>query len=121
MTKKEAIAIALNTVTDTDAREVLSKMYEQLSKPHSTSEDAKMKRKEATAKARGELVSQVAPILRKHLTTPLTAKELFEVAKGELPKDFSAPKVQNILIREMKPELSIVETKGKANTYCLIQ
>ena len=119
MTKKEAIAIALNTVTDTDAREVLSKMYEQLSKPRSTSEDAKNKRKEVTAKARAELVAIVAPVLRKYLTADITAKELFEVAKGELPEGFSAPKVQNVLLREMKDELIKTEAKGKANTYRL--
>ena len=69
--------------------------------------------------ARAELVAKVAPILRKHLTSDLTAKELFEVAKGELPTDFTAPKVQNILLREMAPELVKTEAKGKANTYRL--
>ena len=66
-----------------------------------------------------ELVAKVAPVLRKFLTADITAKELFEAAKAELPEDFSAPKVQNILIREMAPELVKTEVKGKANTYRL--
>jgi len=104
--------------------EKLTTLKEKYSKPRATSDEAKAKasakRKEATAKARAELISTVAPILRKYLTSDITAKELFEVAKGELPQDFSAAKVQNILIREMAPELVKTEAKGKANTYRLV-
>lgn len=123
MTKIEALREALNTLTNTEAREVVEKMIAQLSKPHTASPEAKAKmnakRKEATAVARAELVANVAPILRKYLTSDVTAKELYEVAKGELPSDFTAPKVQNILLREMAPELVKTEAKGKANTYRL--
>lgn len=123
MTKIEALREALNTLTNTEAREVVEKMIAQLSKPHTASPEAKAKmnakRKEATAVARAELVANVTPILRKYLTSDITAKELFEVAKGELPTDFTAPKVQNILLREMAPELVKTEAKGKANTYRL--
>ena len=123
MTKIEALREALNTLTNTEAREVVEKMIAQLSKPHTASPEAKAKmnakRKEATAVARAELVANVAPILRKYLTSDVTAKELFEIAKGELPSDFTAPKVQNILLREMAPELVKTEAKGKANTYRL--
>ena len=123
MTKIEALTIALNTIEDTEARETIEKMIAQLSKPRNTSDEAKAKqnakRKEATAQARAELVAKVAPILRKYLTTDVTAKELYEMAKDELPADFSAAKVQNILLREMAPELVKTETKGKANTYRL--
>ena len=127
ITRKSAIETALTFVPaeNTEVREVLTKMIEQLSKPRVTSDEAKAnrstKQKEQTAKARAELVATVAPVLRKYLTADITAKELFEVAKSELPEGFSAPKVQNILIREMAPELIKTETKGKANTYCLIQ
>lgn len=123
MTKIEALREALNTLTNTEARETIEKMIAQLSKPHVASPEAKAKmnakRKEATAVARAELVANVAPILRKYLTSDVTAKELYEVAKGELPSDFTAPKVQNILLREMAPELVKTEAKGKANTYRL--
>lgn len=115
--------IHTETYTQQEVREVIEKMIAQLSKPRNVSDEAKAKasakRKATTAAARAELVAKVAPILRKHLTADITAKELFEVAKGELPEGFSAPKVQNILIREMAPELVKTETKGKANTYRL--
>lgn len=123
MTKKEALTIALNSINNTEAKSVIENMIAQLSKPHVASPEAKAKmnakRKEATAIARAELVAKVVPVLRAHLTEDITAKELFEVAKDELPSDFSAPKVQNILIREMASELVKTEAKGKANTYRL--
>ena len=123
MTKKEALTIALNSINDTEAKSVIENMIAQLSKPHVASPEAKAKmnakRKEATAIARAELLAKVVPVLRAHLTEDITAKELFEVAKDELPSDFSAPKIQNILIREMASELVKTEAKGKANTYRL--
>ena len=123
MTKKEALTVALNSLTDTEAKTVIEGMIAQLSKPHTTSPEAKAKmnakRKEATAIARAELVAKVAPVLRAHLTSDLTAKELFAVAEAELPEGFTPAKVQNVLLREMKPELVVTEAKGKANTYRL--
>ena len=128
MTKKAALELAiatLSTSNDNDeAVETLQKMVAQLEKPHTPISDERKaaisaKRKEATAQARAELLTKVTPVLRKYLATDVTAKELFEMAKEELPSDFSAPKVQNILIREMAPEVVKTETKGKANTYRL--
>ena len=125
ITKSVALTTALAFIpeTETEVREVITKMVAQLNRPRATSDEAKAKasakRKEQTAQARAEMVMQIAPILRKYLTTDMTAKELFEVAKGELPTDFSAPKVQNILRREMAPELIKTETKNKPNTYRL--
>lgn len=123
MTKKEALTIALNATENTEAKSVIENMIAQLSKSHVASPEAKAKmnakRKEATAIARAELVAKVMPVLRAHLTEDITAKELFEVAKDELPSDFSAPKVQNVLIREMASELVKTEAKGRANTYRL--
>lgn len=125
MTKKEALNIAIAMLTDEqdEAREVLIKMAEQVSKPRTMSDEAKTalndKRKAATAAARAALLETVTPVLRKHLISPVTAKELYEAAKTELPADFSWNKVQNILIREMAPELNKVEAKGKPNTYVL--
>ena len=137
MTKKMALENALTVVKAalsnaenstevvalTATVETIEAMIAQLSKPHTASPEAKAKmnakRKEATAVARAELVANVAPILRKYLTEELTAKELFAKAQSELPEDFSAAKVQNILLREMAPELVKTEAKGKANTYRL--
>ena len=123
MTKKEALTIALNTLTDADARATIEGMIAQLSKPRKTSDEAKAalsaKRKAATAQARAEMTAQVIPILREVITKDMTAKEIFAAASDRLPEGFTAPKVQNILLREMAPELVKTETKGKANTYRL--
>lgn len=129
MTKKNALTVALNALnlvnTDeaVEARATLTKMIETLSTSRTLSDEAKAKqnelRKAKTAAARAELVAVVAPVLRKYLTADVSAKELFEVAKAELPTDFTANKVQNVLLREMKPELVVTEAKGKANTYRL--
>ena len=135
MTKKMALENALTvvksylsktensteTVALTATVETIEAMIAQLSQKREISPEAKAKaneaRKAATAEARKALVEKVAPVLRKYLTTDLTAKEVYEAAKGELPTDFSPAKVQNILLREMKDELVKVEAKGKANTY----
>lgn len=125
MTKIEALNYAINAIgnDNSEVATILEKMVAQLSKSRTASPKAKAKasakRKEQTAVARAELVANVAPVLRKYLTSDVTAKELFEIAKGELPEDFSAAKVQNILLREMAPELVKTEAKGKANTYRL--
>ena len=138
MTKKNALTIARNiyaaaTIDATTAEvqevlDVLDRMIEQLSKPRTVSPEHQAainaNRKAATAKERRALVAQVAPILRDVLTHTqqgMTAKEIFSDAASRLPADFSAPKVQNILLREMRPELEIIEAKGKANLYRLIE
>jgi hypothetical protein len=129
MTKKIALTVALNALNlvNTDeaieARATLTKMVETLSTSRPMSDEAKAKqnelRKAKTAAARAELVATVAPVLRKYLTADISAKELFEAAKAELPADFTHNKVQNVLLREMRPELVVTEAKGKANTYRL--
>jgi hypothetical protein len=129
MTKKNALTVALNALNlvNTDeaieARATLTKMVEALSTSRPMSDEAKAKqnelRKAKTAAARAELVAVVAPVLRKYLTADISAKELFEAAKAELPADFTHNKVQNVLLREMRPELVVPEAKGKANTYRL--
>ena len=122
MTKKEALTAAMNALTDNEAKIVIEKMIAQLSKSPDAVKKANDARKEKTASARAELVAKVAPILREELTHTLqgvTAKELFDLTKQNLPEDFTAPKVQNILLREMREELNIAEAKGKANVYTL--
>lgn len=125
MTKVQALYNVLNGYEEMDmeTRLILENMVAHLEKPRKTSDEAKAKasakRKEQTAKARMELCEQVIPILREAITKDMTAKEIFEVARERLPEGFTAPKVQNILLREMAPELIKTETKGKANTYRL--
>ena len=131
----DALNVAIATMTATEQDETTAKAIEKLVAMRTTyqnrSEKARTpvnqekrdaiaaKRKEATAKARAELISTVAPILRKHLTADVTAKELFAKASAELPEGFTAAKVQNILIREMKPELVRTERKKGGDTYRL--
>ena len=133
MTKNSALQIVTETINACDlsifndgqlekitaALKTVAAMREQLSKPRTNSAATNEKRKAATAQARAELVAKVAPVLRKYLASDITAKDLYEAAKDELPADFTAPKVQNVLLREMKDELVKTEAKGKANTYRL--
>lgn len=116
--------IHTETYTQQEVREVIEKMIAQLSKSRSEETKAKQSaaRKAKTAQARAEVVAQIAPILREGLTHTLqgiTAKELFSLVKGKLPEDYTAAKVQAMLLREMRDELIITEAKGKANTYAL--
>ena len=128
MTKKTALELAIATIAlrneNDEAVEVLQKMIDQLEKPHTPiSEEKKAainaKRKEATATARAELLAAVTPVVRSIAVTPMTVKEIFAAGEGQWPADFTAPKLQNVLIREMAPELDKVEAKGKPNTYCV--
>lgn len=98
---------------------VLEKMRDQIAKPRKTSDEAKAKAKRADARA--TLMAQVVPILREVITTDMTAKEIFAAAQERLPQDFTANKVQAVLLREMKGEVIKTETKGKANTYRLAE
>lgn len=130
MTKKNALTIALNALnlvnTDeaTEARVTVQAMLDQLNKSHPVSEETRAaineKRKAATAAARAEMVAAVSPaILRVMSSIPMTAKEIFAAAKDNLPEDYTAAKVQNVLLRELRNTVTITETKGKANTYSL--
>ena len=106
---------------DEELVKVLTKIRDQIAKPHTTSPEAKSKanekRKAATAAARAALMEQILPVLRNALTEPMTAKALFDKAKNGLPADFTAAKVQYILLHEMADEVVKTEAKGEANTY----
>ena len=134
MTKKNALETAIAALVnkptaeddDMEAIGILTKMVEQLSKARPVNEEKKAAvsaaRKEKTAQARAELVAKVAPVLREvlaHTLQGLTAKEIYGEAASRLPADFTAAKVQNVLLREMRPELNVTEAKGKANIYTL--
>ena len=137
MTKKDALTIALSTLTastytnpsfdgkDTtrkeipveEVREVITKMIEQLSKPRKTSDEAKAKAKDKRAKARTALMEQVLPIVREGVADGGTAKEIYERCADALPSDFTTAKVQYILLHEMADEVVKTEAKGKPNVY----
>ena len=128
MTKKDALNAAITAMSATEGNEeaigVLTKMVAQLSKERKVmSDEAKAaiseKRKAETAEKRAKVVAAVSPVLRKHLDTPRTAKEIFAAAQAQLPKGFTTPKVQNILIREMAPELVRTERKKGGDLYRL--
>ena len=123
MTYAVALSTAIDTMKDTnpEVAERLSALRETLVKRGERSDEAKekasAKRKEQTAAKRAELCAQVVPILREVIISDMTAKEIFTAAQERLPQDFTANKVQAILLREMKDELVKTEAKGKANTY----
>lgn len=125
MTKKDALMTAIETLNTMDemdeAVETLQKMYDQLSVKRETSEATKRARHDATAARRAQLIETVAPVLREtfqKFEMPITVQELYEAAKNQLPEDFSEKKVQNILIREMAPELNKIDNgRGKPYTY----
>ena len=98
---------------------VLTKIRDQIAKPRKTSDEAKAKAKDKRAKARAELMAQVLPIVRENVTIGGTAKEIFERCADALPKDFTAAKVQYILLHEMADEVTKVEQKGKPNIYTM--
>lgn len=129
-----ALAIlATETPTNDEEREALDGTIESLSRlrdsiakrnAHKASDEAKAKanakRKEQTNEARKALVAQVAPIVRNAMcANPMTAKEIFAACEG-LPEDFTAAKVQYLLLHEMASEVVKTEAKGKANTYTLL-
>lgn len=78
------------------------------------------KRKAETAVKRAELTAQVIPVIRAVMSDkPMTEMEIFEAAKANLPADFSAIKVRNILLREMEPMVVKNDNGRNPKTYTL--
>lgn len=129
LTRVDALNYAIAAVTNstevlTNPDEivgVLTKIRDQIAKPRKSSDEAKAKAKAKRADARSALMAQVLPILRDTITTDMTAKEIFTAAANRLPQDFTAAKVQYILLNEMKDEVVKTETKGKPNMYRLAE
>ena len=101
----------------TEVVEILAKIRDQIAKPRKSSDEAKAKAKAKRADARAALMEQVLPIMRESVTIGGTAKEIFERCADALPKDFTAAKVQYILLHEMADEVEKTEVKGKPNVY----
>lgn len=121
--KEDSPSTIRKDYTREELLETLGRVAVQLIPDKKRQAAANAARKEKTAQARIALIATVAPILREALSKAdngMTAKELYEAAKDSLPADFSAPKVQNILRREMAQELTVTEAKGKANVYALV-
>jgi len=129
LTRVDALNYAIAAVTNStevltnpdEIVEILTKIRDQIAKPRKSSDEAKAKAKAKRADARATLMAQVLPILRDTITTDMTAKEIFTAAADRLPQDFTAAKVQYILLNEMKDEVVKTEAKGKANTYRLAE
>ena len=131
LTRVDALNYAIAAVTNSnevltnpdEIVEVLTKIRDQIAKPRKTSDEAKAKAKDKRAKARAALMEQVLPILRDGLSNypdvGQTAKELYEGNSDVLPTDFTAAKVQYILLHEMADEVVKTEQKGKPNIYKL--
>ena len=125
LTRVDAMNYAIAAVTNStevltnpdEIVEVLTKIRDQIAKPRKSSDEAKAKAKAKRADARAALMSQVLPIVRESVAIGGTAKEIFERCADALPKDFTAAKVQYILLHEMADEVEKTEAKGKPNVY----
>ena len=78
-------------------------------------------RREKNQKARALLMETVIPILTDAMSVndDYTAVEIYERAKDNLPDNFTANKVQAVLLREMRPNVIITEKKNCPNHYHL--
>lgn len=148
MTKKDALTIALSTLTDDtmtfqnphydgkdsttkffsmrEVRDTIQKMIDQLSKERSDAQKQAMNevRKAKTAAARKLVVDAVAPVLRdvlSHTQTGLTAKDIFADAQGRLPEGFNVLKIQYMLLNDIRDEVEVIEKKGEPNKYRLME
>ena len=122
ITRVDALNFAIDTITtyrenDTAVCDVLAKIRDQIAKPRKTSDEAKAKAKAKRADARATLMAQVLPIVRESVAIGGTAKEIYERCANALPADFTAAKVQYILLHEMADEVEKTEAKGKPNIY----
>ena len=124
LTRVDALNIAINSIpmaieSPTEVVEVLTKIRDQIAKPHKASEDTKARAKAKRANERAVLVAEVLPIIREGVADGGTAKEIFERCADALPADFTVAKVQYILLHEMANEVNKTEQKGKPNVYTL--
>ena len=127
ITRVDALNYAINAIdqcteTDVEVCDILAKIRDQIAKPRKTSDAAKANAKAKRANARAELMKDILPTLRDTLTMcpdGLTAKALYEACAETLPEDFTASKVQYILLHELADEVVKTEAKNKPNVYSL--
>lgn len=121
---ENAIRVLSTSNENDETIERLQALSASLVKRNKTSDAAKEKQAAKRTEARTAVVNVVVPILREALTHTqigVTAKELYDLAKSNLPEDFTANKVQYILLHEMASEVEKIEAKGKPNTYRLAE
>ena len=121
---ENAIRVLSTSNENDETIERLQALSASLVKRNKTSDAAKEKQATKRVEARTAVVNVVVPILREALTHTqigVTAKELYDLAKSNLPEDFTANKVQYILLHEMASEVEKIEAKGKPNTYRLAE
>ena len=124
LTRVDALNIAINSIpmdieNPTEVVEVLTKIRDQIAKPRKTSDTAKANAKAKRVDARAALMEQVLPTIREAIADGGTAKEIFERCADALPKDFTAAKVQYILLHELADEVVKTEAKNKPNIYTM--
>ena len=137
MTKKEALAIACQTlealneaINDSftseqidkvqNALAVLDGMYFDLDK--STSPEANAERRAKNAEKRAQEIAPVVSIVLDTLAQKpnSTAMEVFDACKDKLPLSWTGAKVQYLLLNDLKDKVGKNEAKGKPNTYYLV-
>lgn len=132
MTKKEALTIALNALKETENYKngasalyesvvIIEKMIEQLSKPHTSSDEAKSKqaqaRKDERAKVLAEVVTPIRAVMDKN---PRTADEIFHLAKDMLPADWTIAKTRYLLTHnELGDDVISIDNGRNPHTYHL--
>ena len=135
MTYAEALTIAYQTINALDlptsfTAEQIEKVNEALTRidalrekysvSRPSSDEAKAKRKAKTAEARKAIVAEVTPIVMSAMSMEeQTAAEIYNKCAENLPKDWSIPKVQYLLLHELASVVDKYEEKGKPNTYRL--
>lgn len=121
---ENAIRVLSTSNENDETIERLQALSASLVKRNKTSDAVKEKQAAKRTEARTAVVNVVVPILREALTHTqigVTAKELYDLAKSNLPEDFTANKVQYILLHEMASKVEKIEVKGKPNTYRLAE
>ena len=121
---ENAIRVLSASNENDETIERLQALSAALVKRNKTSDAAKEKQATKRVEARTAVVNVVVPVLREALTHTqigVTAKELYDLAKNSLPEDFTANKVQYILLHEMASEVEKIEAKNKPNTYRLAE
>ena len=127
ITRVEALNFAIDELSKggqvdteyTEVVEILTKIRDQIAKPRKTSDTAKANAKAKRVDARAALMEQVLPTIREAIADGGTAKEIFERCADALPKDFTAAKVQYILLHELADEVVKTEAKNKPNIYTM--
>lgn len=131
MTNAIALQNAIDTLSTVEQTETVTATIERLVHMHETlverakaiasSEKVKAaneKRKTETKAARDALMATVLPVIRSVITAEdKTAEKIYEDCKANLPADFTAKKVQYILIHELAGEVVKVDNGRNSKTY----